>query len=491
MGGLNDFVEVVGVKNQTVTRDSSGDGVFTIEVVKSECGFYNQGLVEDEDESSTISSCSSNSSIVSDKHGLGPDEVKKIEIKYQTSFWGTIFNLVFLSAGSPVLLIPGSFVSVGLVNGSVAMSIIFVLYVYKMCTLLRAARDMCKLKRVSCMTYSDLVYESFDCGPFFVRPLASASRLFINLIFILEWGGSCLLICTLMAHNLQTICSTWLPFNLTIQSVVLIMFIPLVGLNLIRRLKFLQPCSTAGFSFTLISVVLVIYYSAMDSSSWAQHFDTGSIAHMPSFIGILISNINITGLIVSLKNEMKRPEKFEAPNGVLTIAYAIIFLMYFVLSIFFYFKYGADVPENATDVVPKNMLLSLFTLVSNVTGLYLSFPLTLYVPLDVIWNNLIGERTKSIPHRTMWEYLLRSFMVTLIAFVAYINLDFTFIVSLFGTVFASLDTILFPAIIESLVEWKVGEKGAKSVVIWVKNLMFLFFGVFVMLIGILNCVSRV
>lgn len=482
----SNFVEVFGAKNQdkTITTDSlaPANGIFTI-LIESKSGFCNHGLVEDADGSSTISS------VVSDKNGLESDGIRMIKIKYQTSFWGTIFNLVFLSAGSPVLLIPGSFVSVGLINGSVTMSIIFAGYVYKMRTLLRAASDMCKLKRVSCMTYSDLVYESFDNGPVFVRPLASAARLFINLIFILEWGGSCLLICALMAHNLQTICSTWSPFNLTIQNVVLIMLIPLIGLNLIRRLKFLEPCSTIGFSFTLIAVSLVIYYSIVDSSPWAKHPPTESITAIPSFIGVLVSNINITGLIVSLKNEMKHPEKFEALNGVLTVSYAIIFLMYFSLSIFFYFKYGAEVPENATDIVPKNMILSLITLVSNVTGLYLSFPLTFYVPLQIIWNDLIGERKQSIPYRTLWEYILRIVLVTLIASVAYINLDLTFIVSLFGTVFGSIDSILLPAIIQSLVEWRMGEGRVKSVVIMVKNFIFLFLGAFVMIVGIWGCMN--
>lgn len=471
--------ETFSSKNDQKTFHTLPDiGIFIIET--EDYGFSNQAFDD------TSSSSSNSTSIYLDNPQQNGVPIKRIPIKHHTSFWGTIFHMIFLSAGCPVLLIPGAFANVGLLYGSITMVIVFVIYVYKMRTLLRAATEMCALKQVSCMSYSDLVFAAFDSGPNFVQPLASAAKLFMNLVFILEWYGSCILICFLMAHNLQTICSHWLALNLSIQTVVLCMFIPLVALNLIRRLKFLEPCSIMGFAFTLVAVFLVLYYSVTDET-WAKTYEPASLANISTYMGVLFTNINVTGAIISLKYEMKHPEKFESRIGVLTISYSIIFTMYFVLGVYFYFKYGTAVPQNSTDIIPENMLLSLCTLVSNILGLYLSFPLTLYVPLDIIWKDLLGKRKKLISYKIIWEYLLRIFMVTIIASVAYINLDLTFIVSLFGTVFSCIDSILTPAVIQCLVDWKLRERGLRSLAIMAKNFIFFIFGLLVMWVGIMSC----
>lgn len=408
--------------------------------------------------------------------------------KHPTSFWGTIFHIIFLSCGSPVLLLPSTFVVVGFVTGSVTMLFIFLFYLYTTHMLIWSSNQICKLKKVPSVSYSNLVFEAFDMGPPSVKPLAKSAQLLLSWILICGWYGTCILLGLLMVENLQTLCASWIT-PLTAQKIVIIISVPVLLLNLIRRLKFLEPFSILGFLLNMAAIFLVLYYAITDSVPWSWRTSNGSIEKVPQLMGVILGNINNTGIVMSLKNEMKHPEKFEAPYGALSLAYGIVFIIYFSMCIFFFLKYGANVPPNIINLLPSNDILSLLTTIMNVTGLYLLFPITLYVPLYVLWNDVLRERTKFLRFKFAWQYAVRILLILLILFLVYINLNVSFVLSFFGTVTSSLDSLAFPIITHSLVVWKVCDHDSKTTLILMKNVVMLIIGLVLTVAGILDCIA--
>lgn len=413
-----------------------------------------------------------------------------LNTKHPTSFWGTIFHLIFLSAGSTVLLIPNAFIATGVVGGPITVLLIFLLYVHCMRMLLWSSKQICEIKRVTILSYSDLVFETFNAGPPFAKSLAFTAWFFINCNFFLAWYGTCVLLLVLIADNLQTISSNWLNVNLPTNQIVLPLFVPVLILNLIRKLKFLEPCSVLGFIFNLVAILIVIFYSITDPAPWKFQDKIVSWESIPLLVGITFVTINITGLIISLKSEMKHPEKFQAPLGVMNISYITIFTLFIIFSMFFGLKYGTSLPTNAIAVIPSNLLLYFAAVICFVLGLYLLFPLVLYVPLNVILRALEGRHKELMRYKVVCEYALRIFLIALAIILAYLNPNVNFFVTLFGTVGTTIDSILYPCMIQSLVVWKVCAAGKATIFILFKNFILILFGLGLMVAAVQNSFSN-
>lgn len=458
----------------------TGSGVFKFSPQEFGYGFENAGFNGDENDSNVQKGAT-------EKQESKYNPFNHVDVKHPSTFWGTIFHLVFLSAGTPALLMPGQFVQAGFLYGTLTMLLVFLFYVHCMRMLLWTSYQVCKIKRVSSLTYSTLVYEVFNFGPPFLQPLATFARYLVSCIFIFGWYGTGVLIYVLMVQNLQTICSNWLKIDFSVLQMVLIVSLPVLGLNMIRNLKFLEPCSTLGFLCNIISILLVLYYSLTDATGWKIENQVGSLDAVPLFIGTIFFNLNVTGLIMSLRNEMKHPKTFTAPIGVMTISYSIIFACFFIVSIFFVLRYGVSLPNNTINVVPPTLVLSLITFVFYVLGHFLLIPLEMYVPMEIIWIDLLQGRHKMYGHKIVWEYLLRIFLVLLAAFLTSIHPNVDFFLSLVGLITSSIDTILFPAVMESIVEWKVGKRGKRTVFVLVKNLALFTLSLCLVIAGIYNC----
>lgn len=459
----------------------TGSGVFKFSSQYFGYGFNNLGFDKDEFDSKSQNGVT--------KKEPEYDPFDHVDVKHPTTFWGTIFHLVFLSAGTPALLMPSKFIQAGFLFGTAFMILIFVFYVHCMLMLLWTAYEVCKIKRVSSLTYANLVYEVFNLGPPILRPLASFSRYLVSCIFFVGWYGTSITIYVLMVQNLQTICSTWLKIDFSTTQMVLIIFFPLLALNMIRNLRFLEPCSTLGFLCNFITMLLVLYYSLTESTDWRVENEIGSMNAVPIFIGTIFFNINITGLMMSLRNEMKHPSKFGAPIGVMTISYTIIFSSFFIFSIYFSLKYGVNIPSNAIDLIPSNLVSSLITYSLYVLGHLLLIPLMLYVPMEIVWNDILRGRHKKYGHKLVWEYSLRIILVIVSAFVTSINPNVSFFLSLAGLITSSIDSIMFPAVLESIIEWKVGKRGLRTVIIFVKNFGIFMLGFSLVIAGIFNCMN--
>lgn len=409
-------------------------------------------------------------------------------IKHPTSFGGTIFHIIFLSGTSTILLIPPVFTAVGLIPGSVTILVTFSFYFYSMRMLIWCADEMCHHKEIRRISYVDLLYETFSMGPAFLRPFASSARIIMSIIFIGGWFGGCIFISLLMAQISVVICNNWSTITLTVDNFLLILLVPTLILNMIRTLKFLEPVSVLGFIINLLTMLLVVYYGVTNSASWEGSTLYGSLHKIPLLIASMFSNMNLTGIMLSLKSEMKHPKKFTAPWGVMTISYGILLTFYLLLTLFFAFKFGSKLPTNAVNLMPPNIQLSFVTFIVYVVGQFLIYPIVLYVPLSVLRNQLVGKGKLLGSHEVTWDYALRIFLTILAVVLAYVSPGITFFLSLFGSVISSLDSIILPAVMQTIIKWKLSKVGGEIIWILLKNSVIVIVGLYLIVRGIMDCI---
>ena len=125
-----------------------------------------------------------------------------------------------------------------------------------------------------------------------------------------------------------------------------------------------------------------------------------------------------------LENEMKKPKKFIQPFGVLNIGMAVNIILYTLIGLFGYIRYGRDVDPTITTSLTKESIESLGTFSKDDLGkavqlllassIFLSHALQCYVIIDILWNYYIFPKIDGkVPKKWMffWEYVVRTSIV--------------------------------------------------------------------------------
>lgn len=77
-----------------------------------------------------------------------------------------------------------------------------------------------------------------------------------------------------------------------------------------------------------------------------------SIHQLPLFFGTAIYLFEGIGLVLPLKNAMKKPEDFSRPMGVLNVGMVILTVVFIAFGVVGYWKYGEDVESSLTLNLP-------------------------------------------------------------------------------------------------------------------------------------------
>ncbi len=405
-----------------------------------------------------------------------------------TTFWGTVFHLIYLSAGPGMLFIPGTFVNVGSIYGSVFTFVIIYFYAYNVHLVVWSEYEICKLKRTPRLTYPEVVFHAFKMGPAGVQWLAPYMQWFMYFIFIVVWWAGCAYGNTLAAKNLQLIFNYLLHDHASIHQMLRILLVPLIGLALIRKLSYLEPLSVVGLIFNYFSLVIVVYYIVTDPAPWMMENAIQSISCIPLLMGTILISLNVTALIIPLKSEMKSPGKFNSPFGVLTISYAFISVTITFFSLVCSLKYGKNIDTIVFENLPQDQFLAQLGNLFYTLALLLIYPLLFYVSFDVIWNNILKER--KIRDFIFYEYAVRAVLALLIFVFSYVVPNMTFFLSVGGTVGTSMDSLIFPTIVQILVARNVPDCRKKFGWILFKNLMIAGFGCLLMIAGLYDAVTE-
>ncbi|XP_065202153.1 proton-coupled amino acid transporter-like protein pathetic [Planococcus citri] len=371
-----------------------------------------------------------------------------------TIFWGPILHLLKYIVGTGVLLLPYTFRSVGYAVAIFGTIFVCVLYIHVIHLLLEVEYQLCKKLKTPNLTYLGIVQGAFEQGPRFFRKLVPVGKflVYFHNVFNKSLMNSVYLIT--IANNFKVVIDHYYETNTDVITIMTALMVPLIGLALIRELKFLVPLSMMTNAFSVLNLLLIsIIPSSYDGT--ADMKAVNDIFQFPNFFAVLLGSFECTTLSLPVKNDMKNPKRFTTFFGVLNIALSTTAIVYGVFGILGYAKYGDRLQTNIMLNLPPGEAIPLVILSLHTLGMCTSFILFVYISYDTIWNNVFsGKRVK---HPLVIECAVRVTICILTYCFAVAIPDFRLLLSLTNVIGILMDEGMPPILHMLLLVKKEGQ----------------------------------
>ncbi|KAK7576698.1 hypothetical protein V9T40_012984 [Parthenolecanium corni] len=368
-----------------------------------------------------------------------------------TSYFDTFFHLLKAAVGTGILAIPSAYKDAGYAVGVGGVLFMAFLYTYCMHLLVASEHELSKRRRVPNLSYANTVGAAFEDRLPKKPWLATSGQFFANFFFMVYESGGCAIYIIFISKNLKQLLDHYLDQDVNLTTIMIGVTIPLILVCWIRNLKLLAPFSAAANFIIVVCFALVFYYVFREAPSFEHRRAIGSPAKLPVYLTTVIFAIACTGLIIPLKQEMKKPAQFGKLTGVLNMAMIPMTILYAIFGFFGYLKYGDDVQGSITLNLPQNEGLA-----QAIKGLYslsvfISYHLCYYVVLDIVWKSYLKDKVEH--NQVLWEYVIRTIIpiVTLLMAIAIPNLEV--FISLVGALGISTTSLVLPVIVHTLTFW--------------------------------------
>ncbi|XP_046414375.1 proton-coupled amino acid transporter-like protein CG1139 isoform X1 [Neodiprion fabricii] len=394
-----------------------------------------------------------------------------------TSNSETLIHLLKGSLGTGILAMPNAFYNSGLVTGVIATILIGILCTYCLHVLVKAQYKLCKRMKVPILSYPMSMKYALEQGPRWCKMFAPSAPGLVDGFLIAYQLGICCVYIVFVAENIKQVTDQyWPPIDAKLH--MLILLVPLTLINYIRNLKVLAPFSSLANVITFVGLSMILYYVFDDLPSVSERELYGSLRNFSLYFGTTLFALEAVGVIIALENNMKTPQNFGGYFGVLNIGMTVIVILYILVGVFGYIKYGAAAEGSITLNLPKGDVMAQAIKIMFAIAIFITYALQGYVPVEIIWNTYLDRRIPK--NKLFWEYVLRT-IVTIATFILAIAVPrLGLFISLFGALCLSALGLAFPAIIEICVMWPDMGPGMSSLI---KNIFLILFGIVGLVVG--------
>ncbi|XP_025836729.1 proton-coupled amino acid transporter 1 isoform X2 [Agrilus planipennis] len=397
--------------------------------------------------------------------------------KYQR-YGETLMHLLKGNVGSGVFAMGDAFKNAGIAVAPGLTLFLGFICVHSMHLLLGASKKMTeKLKLESSPDFAQTVELCFATGPLSLRKIAPYMRKLINLFLCVTQLGFCCVYFVFISTNIKQVVDYY-GFKMDVHLHMAIVLFPILLTCFIRNLKYLAPFSIIANILMLAGISITLYYTSVDLPSITTRHYAADIQKLPLFFGTALYAFEGIGLVLPLQNEMKKPNQFPRPFGVLNLGMTIVTFLYFTVGFLGYLKYGEDVAGSITLNLPEDEILAQSVKVIIPLGILLSYALQFYIPIDIMWppvNESLGPFKFPIFAELSFRALFVLLTFVLAEAIPYLNL----FISLVGAVSSTALALIIPPILDMVISCSVSE-----VTPWTlsKN-------IFILAVGILGCIT--
>lgn len=172
-------------------------------------------------------------------------------------------------------------------------------------------------------------------------------------------------------------------------------------LSFIRTLNRLAVASLVANILQAIGLALIVEYLIRDLDKVnlrdRDHFRP--ISEMALGFGSAMFAFEGISVVLPLYSRMKTPRNMLGACGVINVSFVCILILYFIMGLLGFLKYGHHVKDSITLNLPAEPLYdavrAMFT-----ASILLSYPLQFYVPNEIIWKwakkNLLGPTEQEL-----------------------------------------------------------------------------------------------
>jgi proton-coupled amino acid transporter len=126
-----------------------------------------------------------------------------------------------------------------------------------------------------------------------------------------------------------------------------IILLPMWLSTFLGNLKLLLPLTVIANILMWAGILIIVYFTTCEGLPDSTERDyISSYTTWPLFFGTALYAFEGITFIVPLRNEMKEPEKFMTPFGVLNVGMMFVASLYILVGILGYWKYGDDVESS-------------------------------------------------------------------------------------------------------------------------------------------------
>lgn len=388
-----------------------------------------------------------------------------------TSDLGATAHLLKSSLGTGILAMPKAIKNGGVLFGGIGTIIIGIICAHCVHILVRTSHVLCRRTKTPQMTYADTAYAAFLCGPKPIRPWAFVSKIFVNTALCATYvGGACVYV-VFIAASLKQVTDFRTGKDIDVRLYIVSLIPALVLLGQVRNLKYLVPFSMLANIFMMSGFAITLYYIFSNVKSIENVKLFSSAEQLPHFFATVIFAIEGIGVVMPVANNMKKPQHFLGCPSVLNITMSIVVILYAVMGVFGYLKYGEAVEASITLNLPIEETLAQVVKLLIAAAVLFTYGLQYFVPLEILWNAI--KPMFSHKYAAISETMMRigMVMITVIVAVAVPKLD-PFI-SLVGAIFFSILGISIPAVIETISCWE-NHLGTFKWRLWKNSFLLIF-----------------
>ncbi|KAL0902795.1 hypothetical protein ABMA27_000589 [Loxostege sticticalis] len=414
-------------------------------------------------------------------------KASEYQVTHPTSYMDTMLHIFRGNIGSGLLAMGDAFKNGGIIFATFMTAILGVICVHSQHLLLNCSEEMHRqLKREKPPGFAETVYLVFLHGPIRLRPIAPSMKLLVNAFLCTTQLGFCCVYIVFIANNVKMICDFYgVEVDLSIHMIIVV--IPVLLACMVRNLKYLTPFSTIANIMMAIGVSVVVYEASRDLPPISDRDYIANWQQLPLYFGTAVYAFEGIGLVLPLKNEMRRPEQFQKPLGVLNVGMVFVGSIFIVVGFLGYLKWGDNVMGSLTlnlqaGLTSSNVVQSLIAL-----AIMFTYPLQLYVPVDITWPALRKRFANTSPVAKELGY--RAMLVLLTFILAESIPHLGLFISLVGAVSSTALALIFPPLIEMVVASQKPE-GASCFMI-IKDCIIILMGVFIFITGTYESVASI
>ncbi|KAK2717465.1 neutral amino acid uniporter 4-like isoform X2 [Artemia franciscana] len=397
---------------------------------------------------------------------------------HPTSNLDTLIHLLKGNIGTGILAMPDALKNAGLVLGTVALPILGLITTHCMHMLIDTAQLLRERFNTGPLGYADVVEAAFQAGPAPLKRFSTFARRILNIFLCITQLGFCCVYFVFVGTSNKQVCDRYL-IDIDLHWHMAILLLPMIFLNLVRKLKYLAPISLFANFLQFGALAVIFVYLVKDLPDVSERKSFASWSTLPLYFGTAIYAFEGIGMVLPLQNNMKSPSDFGGCSGVLNTGMVIVTCLYTAVGFFGYLRYGDEVMGSITLNLPSGDLLAESVKLIMAAAIFLSYPLQLYVPVDLIWPQF-KRRFDDESAEKFAELSLRTSLVILTFVFAMSIPNIGLFISLVGAVSSSFLALIFPPIVETLANWPSGGRFYWK---FFKNFIILIFGIIGFLTG--------
>ncbi|XP_026276228.1 proton-coupled amino acid transporter-like protein CG1139 isoform X2 [Frankliniella occidentalis] len=344
----------------------------------------------------------------------------------------------------------------GILLGPALLALLGTICVFAQHQLMHASAFAAKRLRLSVHPdYAETAQYSFEVGPGAFPRWASTVRKAVYASLVCTQLGFCTVYFVFIASNMKQVLDQYI-IPIDVHYYMAMLLVPILLGSCIRTLKHLVPISLISNLFMFTGVFITIYVCSRDGlPPLSERNLFVEPTRLPLFFGTALYCFEAIAMTMPLRNEMRRPNDFSRPLGVLNVGSVFVGLLLVVVGVIGYMKYGEDVKS----IIPLNFdqadVLCQVIKTGICVAILLSYPIQAYVPFEIIWPS-IERRFQPLKHPVAAELTFR-FAIVLFTFLLAESIPrLGLFISLMGSVSSTMLALIFPPLMDWSWRWGDG-----------------------------------